>query len=216
MYFTLIWSHWNKSPKTVIKTQSVTNRCEKELTWVRTIYFCNSSGCWWLGSPAWAGTPPQTSCLATDAIKYSFQYSDHRGSLFSLEGEIKQQRRGKRFKLEPEILCEHDGAELSSVSGLISNKWIALVLMNPPNHGKLLDECHCHSSLLKGMFCFMKTAGWRSHLDTGSCHKKKVKLLQIRSDHFCTLKDFPTNMAGSGCWIQQLRNRKTWVLKTII
>lgn len=57
---------------------------------VRLTYFCNSNGYLWLGSPEWVCTPPQTSCLAIDAIKYSFQCFYLHGWLFSLERERKQ------------------------------------------------------------------------------------------------------------------------------
>lgn len=57
------------------------------MTWGGLTYFCNSNGYLWLGSPEWVGTPPQTSCPAVDAIKYSFQCFYLPGWLFSLEWE---------------------------------------------------------------------------------------------------------------------------------
>lgn len=48
-------------------------------------YFCNSNGYSWLGSPEWAGTPPQTSCPAVDATECSSQCFYLPGWLFSLE-----------------------------------------------------------------------------------------------------------------------------------
>lgn len=84
---------------TEINHQGTNSRCSEivvirsyrlwstKMIWVAITYFYNSNGCLWLVSPEWVGTPPQISCPAVDAIKYSFQCFYLPGWLFSLKKE---------------------------------------------------------------------------------------------------------------------------------